>query len=493
MREYGVCSPNNRAKGIGAEMMRKNLLALLLVFSLLITMMTVPAFAQNDGAPSSSGNKSFTDVPPGHWAYNAITWMAAHEILAGKGNNRFDPEAAVTREQFARIMVVALQLKMGSSYAPSFNDVSKDSWAFRYVEAAKLYLTGWRNAAGGLDYFKPYDNAVREDMAVALVKALKLENEVPDNSVLDLFTDKADISPNLVKYVAIAVKNEIINGNKKNDGTRTFDAQGTLTRAQASVLVFNALVKAGDKVTYDDLGKVTYEAPDVPQPEVLQPLAGKGPTVTAAVSGDKLRVSWTRIGTDGFQGYKVVLSKGDSTPVYPENGYQAWITDRDQTSIELKAGSGYNGGDVGGNLKAGIPYFLSITAGYDDAKVPGNVLKVTLPGSSAPSEGALPVPVVRKSEEGGLSLNWNKINDERFQGYKVVLSRNDSTPQYSENGYLAFITDRSTISWKLIKGDKYNNGDFGETIQPGTYYATITALYAGDQKRTGNVVTLSIP
>lgn len=481
----------NRMKGNGANMLRKKLPALLLVLSLLLTMTVVPAFAQNNGEESdSSGYKTYSDVPSTHWAFNAISWMTSHGILNGKGNNRFDPEAAITREQFARIMVVALQLKTNSDYSPSFSDVAKNSWSFKFVEAAKIYLTGWKNTTGGLDFFKPYDVAVREDMAVALVKALKLDGETPDTGVLAAFTDALSISPNLQKYVAIAVKHGIINGIGKPDGTKTFDAQGTLTRAQASVLVYNALVSAGDKVTYDDLAKVTYNDPSVV-------LAGTHPatTVAAIVVGDKLHVTWDRINAEGFQGYKVVLSKADSTPVYPENGYQTWITNRDQTSVDLKAGTCYNGGDIGGTLKGETPYYLSITAVYDDMKikVPGNVLTVTLP--KGPEPAALPGPTAVRVESGNghVTLHWNKITDERFQGYKVVLSKGDSTPRYSENGYLAYITDCNTDSYEIEKGLSYNDGDFGDKIVAGTYYAAITVLYKDDQRITGNVVTLTIP
>ncbi len=480
----------NRLKGNGANMLRKKLPALLLVLSLLLTMTVVPAFAQNNGEENEpSGYKTYSDVPSTHWAYNAISWMTSHGILNGKGNNRFDPEAAITREQFARIMVVALQLKTNSDYSPSFSDVAKNSWSFKFVEAAKIYLTGWKNTTGGLDFFKPYDVAVREDMAVALVKALRLDGETPDTGVLAAFTDALAISPNLQKYVAIAVKHGIINGIGKPDGTKAFDAQGTLTRAQASVLVYNALVSAGDKVTYDDLAKVTYNDPSV----VLQ---GTHPatTVAAVVVGDKLHVTWDRINADGFQGYKVVLSKADSTPVYPESGYQSWITNKDQTSVDLKAGTCYNGGDIGGTLKGETPYYLSITAVYDDmkVKVPGNVITVTLP--KAPTPSALPVPVVSVGNvDGHVTLHWNKTTDERFQGYKVVLSKGDSTPRYSENGYLAYITDCSTDSFVIEKDLSYNNSDFGDKIVAGTYYATITVLYRDDQRVTGNVVTLTVP
>jgi hypothetical protein len=371
-------------KGNGAMMIRRRMPIFILILSLILTMAMVPATAQTGSsengtqAASGSGLKAFSDVPASHWAYHAISWMTGHQILAGKGNNRFDPDAAVTRDQFAKIMVLALQIKSDSDYAPSFRDVPRNSWAFRFIEAGKIYLTGWRSASGGQDLFKPYADAVREDMAVALVKALALQaaalSEPEIAAILEPFSDKETISPNLRKYVAIAVKDHIMNGIAKNDNTTAFDAQGTLTRAQASVLIYNALVTAGDKVSYDDLDKTAYDEGSA----ALSP-ARPATTVSAVTVGDKLAVSWKRIDSEHFQGYKVVLSKTDKTPAYPENGYYAWITDRDAVSVGIRADDSYNGGDIGGLLQSGTPYYLSITVVYDDVKVPGNVLTVTLP------------------------------------------------------------------------------------------------------------------
>ncbi len=479
----------------------KKTTALILILVMLISMLTVPVAAQSDNSKNtenSSSAKRFSDVSSTHWAYGAITWMADHEILNGVGNNKFLPNDAVTREQFARIMVVALQLKTNSGYTPSFQDVPKKSWAFPFVETAKPYLTGWDGGENALDYFKPTLPAVREDMAVALVKALKLQDEVVDEtSILAKFPDQDSISKNLRKYVAIAVNNKIINGIGNTDGTTTFEAQQTLTRAQASVLVFNSLITAGDKVTYDDLNKVTYDdTTTTPDPTDTY----KGSTVSAKVDDDKVKVTWTKNTDPHFNGYKVVLSKTDSTPVYPENGYYQWITNRETTSTTLKAGSGYNGGsnsDVGGKLQAGIPYFLSITAVYDDRKVPGNIIKITLPGTNEEENPtALPLTTISyETTNSGILLKWIVINDDRFDGYKVVLSKENSNPSYPDQGYLSYITNANTNSILLTNNSKYNNNnDLSENFMSGEkYYARITVLYKNGGKSNSNVIRVEMP
>jgi len=452
----------------------------------------VPSTALATSAqPAQSASKSFSDVPPSHWAHSAVTWMANNRILDGMGDGRFCPDDAVTREQFAKIMVVALQLKVHSGYAPSFSDVPTGAWSFRYVEAAKPYLTGWRVGANQLDLFKPGEAAVREDMAVALVKALQLSAETPDLSVLDAFADRQTISVNLQRHVALAVANGIMNGILRPDGSKAFDAQGVLTRAQAAVLVFNALVRAGEKVTYDDdPAKVVYSDPATAPSGYVQVV------VSAKVSGDSVVASWTRVDDLRLNGYKVVLSATNPAPVYPADGYYAWITDPKTTSMTLRAGKPYNGGDVGGTLKAGVKYYLSITAVYDGhaVKAPGNAVEVTLPATA--QQSPLPVVTVKsKVEADGLQLLWTKVVDPRFSGYKVVLSRNEPSPTYPEHGYLKYITDPCQTSLLLKPGAGYSgNNDFGGRLEAGvTYYARITALYSGGAKTHSNVIRVTIP
>ncbi len=456
--------------------------------------MSVPAFANNDNPAT------FSDVPAAHWAYPAITWMASHGILNGVGDGKFNPGATVTREQFARMMVSALQLHVGESYAPSFSDVPPASWAFKFVEAAKPYLTGYDVPGSSLDQFRPNDAAVREDMAVALVKALGFQAETPDLTVLDAFADypEADagkgISANLVNYTALAVKHGILKGVARNGGVY-FDAQESLTRAAASVLVFNALGVAGEKVTYDDLPKVTYDVP-VASPSTSPETSAttKGPTVLTSVNGNKITASWSKNTADDFQGYKVVLSREDSSPAYPENGYLKWITNRDTISCEIYAGLSYNGGDVGGKLQAGARYYLSITAVTGNGKFPGNTVQITMPAAPA-APSALPTATISYVKaDGGVKLSWTKISDERLQGYKVVLSDTDSTPRYSENGYLEWITDADRTYAYVHAGDGYNGeNDFDGKFKSGvSYYASITALF-DDGRTYGNVIQFTMP
>lgn len=183
--------------------------------------------------PVDQGN--FNDLAPDHWARNAVREMAKRKILTGMGNNKFEPNAQVTRAQFATMLVKGLGLPFDESSGQTFTDVGPQDWSYKFVEAAKDYLTGYKSASGGV-LFHPHMPAVREDMAVAIVKARGL-SPATDLSVLDSFSDSQLISENLRPYVAAAVNAGLMRGYENG----AFRPQGKLTRAEAAVLMYKVI------------------------------------------------------------------------------------------------------------------------------------------------------------------------------------------------------------------------------------------------------------
>lgn len=89
----------------------------------------------------------------------------------------------------------------------------------------------------------------------------------------------------------------------------------------------------------------------------------------------------------------------------------------------------------------------------------------------------------------GLVVNWNKINSTQLIGYMVVVSMNDSTPSYPENGYLYYITDKNQTSAVINNSVAYNGtSDFGKYLEKDKkYYISVTAIF-NDKIVAGNAV-----
>lgn len=168
----------------------------------------------------------FADVIVGKWYYNDVLEAAALGIVAGEGDNKFNPEGKVTRGQFAAMMTRMLDADLSAVGNPTFSDVDAGRYYAKpiaYMEQ-KGYISGY---AGNV--FKPDANITREEMASILCRILNL-NVVNHPAPADLFADHDSIGTWARPYVYAVQADGIMVGNK--DGT--FQPAGLTTRAEAA-------------------------------------------------------------------------------------------------------------------------------------------------------------------------------------------------------------------------------------------------------------------
>ena len=438
------------------------------------------------GTGSTSGK--FSDVASDHWAHDAIEQMVKYGVINGYDDGTFKPNQSVKRDEFSTMMVKSLNLAVDWNAKSSFADMDDSYWAVPYVETAKYYLTGYKSGSQVL--FKPQSKAVREDMAVALVKALGYENASYDLNDLDVFEDEDDISSNLKKYVAIALDKGIMSGSESGS-KRYFNPENAITRAESAVLLNMVITDEnidldGEKITFEDM-----ETTPVEEPEVVVSADYATPNVRVYTDDGQVTLKWDKISSSNLDGYKVVASKYNSQPAYPSDGYYKWITNSDTTSITIKNGAGYNGGDVG-QFKSGETYYFSITAVYKDRKIAGNAVAAKMTGEAVDYDLVKPSLSVKETD-GKLKLYWNEISNNQLSGYKVVASKSDGSPAYPDNGYKKWITDASRTYEYVAAGDGYNGGDVGSFQGGEKYYFAITAIYNDGSKLTSNVVQYQVP
>lgn len=474
--------------------LKKQFVIFVFIALVLGTVLTASANGDQDSVQSSV-QTGFADVKFGDYAYDAITLMAERKIIAGYPDNTFKPNNLVTRAEYATMMVSALNLPVKKAESSTFKDVAKKDWEFKFVESARDFLT-WFKEANNTLYFRPDGYVEREDMAVALVKALGYKYETADESVLTGFTDQSAISSNLRRYVAIAVKHNVMEGIKGQDNSLTFAPRKSLTRAETALLLSKLVT---DEKTTGDEEKETAEVDTPKHQETVQPQSTPPeytvPRMTARVDGNRVIIGWQAIKNDNFQGYKVIISKNDSTPQYPENGYLYYITNKNQTSAIVDNHEPYKNGDFGEYLTPGQKYYFSVTALYNDRKVPGNVVALTYPGSTSGDTRVdrTTTTVTGKIDGSKIVLNWQPVTGDGFNYYKVVISKNNSRPKYPEDGYLYYFTDKNQTTATIDNSSAYNGGDFGGYLVPGEkYYFSITVVY-GDRKLPSNTISLVYP
>ena len=134
-----------------------------------------------DGNLSTSN--SYTDVPEGFWANTAISTMTGLGIVQGRGNGTFDPNAPITRGEFAAICA---RLDAGTAAGTeAFSDIG-GHWAGAYIQrAAEL---GW---VKGFE-----DGTYRPDAYITRAEAMTLINRVLNR----LPEDTGDLLPDMTTW-----------------------------------------------------------------------------------------------------------------------------------------------------------------------------------------------------------------------------------------------------------------------------------------------------
>lgn len=179
----------------------------------------------------------FADVA-GHWAKADIEQLAMRQIVSGVTADAFQPNAQVTRAQFAAMLVNALELEPSASETP-FGDVPASAWyaAPVAIGVEKGLFSGFADGT-----FRPNETITREQMAVMLTNAMAhaglAETRVGETeSWLARFTDREAISGWSAESVAAAVRAGLLFG--RDDGR--FAPADPATRAEAAAIVMRLL------------------------------------------------------------------------------------------------------------------------------------------------------------------------------------------------------------------------------------------------------------
>ncbi|MCL6605569.1 MAG: Ig-like domain-containing protein [Paenibacillus sp.] len=139
-----------------------------------------------------SYNKSFEDVSSGHWVYGALKSLTAKHVANGMTENHFVPNGRTTRAEFTSMLVRALHLQENVQETP-FGDVKEGSWYAASVRAA--YQAGLIEGVSETA-FMPDAIITREQMAVLLIKAYeyKLGGPAPAGSLQSIKNDVLKVS-----------------------------------------------------------------------------------------------------------------------------------------------------------------------------------------------------------------------------------------------------------------------------------------------------------
>ncbi|MDY5627974.1 MAG: S-layer homology domain-containing protein, partial [Clostridia bacterium] len=94
-----------------------------------------PSAVVPDTETNTNEDKFFKDIETVEWAKESILALAKAGIIDGKTKDMFFPNDFITREEFVKILVNALDI-YDSDAECEFADVSADKWFYKYVATA---------------------------------------------------------------------------------------------------------------------------------------------------------------------------------------------------------------------------------------------------------------------------------------------------------------------------------------------------------------------
>jgi hypothetical protein len=200
--------------------------------AVLVTAMLLggPAIGSAQAHPST-----FTDVAENNPAHEAIESLAGQDIISGDTDGTFLPNALLSRGDAASTLVKWRDVEPVSTLS-EFSDL--DSTYQPYVDAARAngWISGYPDGT-----FRPGQPLTRQQMIAVVIRSLGLESEAGAlteaqiTALLGPFSDDSAISNAARPYVALAVKNKLVAGDR--GFLRPLES---VTRAQFCMVLYRA-------------------------------------------------------------------------------------------------------------------------------------------------------------------------------------------------------------------------------------------------------------
>jgi hypothetical protein len=129
--------------------------------------------------PAGPAEPTFPDVPTDFWAYDAVEYAVANNVVQGYLDGKYHADWDVTRGQMAVFIARAIVTPTGEAgladyqppATPTFDDVPTTYWSYKHIE----YLAQQGVVRGYVDgYYRPGRYVTRDQMAVYIARAFEL-------------------------------------------------------------------------------------------------------------------------------------------------------------------------------------------------------------------------------------------------------------------------------------------------------------------------------
>ncbi len=188
-----------------------------------------------------SGPKTFTDVEK-HWAKNDVNTMVSRLIMDGIDNDKFDPNANITRGELADAIVRGLGLLRSGATTDKFTDVKP---GHKYMAAITIATEYGLIRGYGDNTYRPDNTITRENAMIILARAMKIAGmdvnitNAEAKEILSVYKDASKVSKTAVNGAALCTKYGVFAGSNN-----MLSPKGNITKAETAAVIKRLLEKA---------------------------------------------------------------------------------------------------------------------------------------------------------------------------------------------------------------------------------------------------------
>ena len=189
------------------------------------------------GGPSCPSYGLHDVAGPGYWAHKGIDYCVRNRLMNGVGAGTFSPDTACTRAQIVKILynLSGNQTDYSYYYLP-FTDVAPGAWYYNAVSWA--YCNDVTSGTSATT-FTPNAAITRQQLVTFLYRyTVKYAPEFTGNAApISAFPDAGNVANWAYAAMSWAVGNGLIQGNAHDNGLDYLDPNGSATRAQTATII----------------------------------------------------------------------------------------------------------------------------------------------------------------------------------------------------------------------------------------------------------------
>lgn len=316
------------------------------------------------GVKAPEQGAGFPDVPASKAELaEAVAIVKAAGVMGGDEKGNFNPNANITREQMAKVVVEAFKLTKPENHTTKITDLDKaGSWAREYIQTLEA------NGVTKNTEFAPKQNVTRGQFASFVVRAMDVKKEV----------SAADITA--VKLVDEKTLEVTFNGELKEVKKEDFAIQGVeidsvsikaaaAAEAKTTVVVIKTKTALQEGKSYS----VSYKGQTTDKAKVDVPVVTPKVESVSAINAKTLKVTFNKAVDDTKAKFEV--KKGSVTVNVAKTTFSA-----DKKSVELELASKLFEGEYTVNVTGLADQALTGSVKVENEKV----AKIELLGEVAP-------------------------------------------------------------------------------------------------------------